>query len=163
MDGPLAQTKPSSWGGGIWARGSFHSGAVAMTNRIRPPSEDLADVETSWGTMPRWNARALALSEIQAIVREAEARADTTTKTRRADALGNQTPPSDTPATLARQFRDSVEEIRRVRDRLELHRKLDELESRIDALACQRRARQALLEAEAIFTSPEDDPDATRH
>jgi hypothetical protein len=131
-----------------------------MTNRIRPPSEDLADVETSWGTMPRWKARALALSEIQSVVREALA--DTTTKTtRRADA--NQTPPADAPATLAQAFRDSVDEIRRVRDRLELHRKLDELESRIDALACQQRARQALLEAEAIFTSPEDDPDATRH
>lgn len=140
----------------------FHSGALAMTNRIRPPSEDLADVETSWGTMPRWKARALALSEIQSVVREALA--DTTTKTtRRGDALGNQTPPPDAPATLAQAFRDSVEEIRRVRDRLELHRKLDELESRIDALACQQRARQALLEAEAIFTSPEDEPDATRH
>jgi hypothetical protein len=114
--------------------------------------------------MPRWKARALALAEIQAVVREAEARTDTSAHTtRRADALGNQTPPADAPATLARQFRDSVEEIRRVRDRLELHRKLDELESRIDALACQERARQALLEAEAIFTSPDDDPDATRH
>jgi hypothetical protein len=133
-----------------------------MTNRLRPPSEDLADVETSWGTMPRWKARALALSEIQSVVREALA--DTTPKTtRRADAVANQTLPADAPATLAQAFRDSVDEIRRVRDRLELHRKLDELESRIDALACQQRARQALLEAEAIFTSPEDDPDATRH
>jgi hypothetical protein len=132
-----------------------------MTN-IRPPSEDLADVETSWGTMPRWKARALALSEIQSVVREALA--DTTPKTtRRADAVANQTLPADAPATLAQAFRDSVDEIRRVRDRLELHRKLDELESRIDALACQQRARQALLEAEAIFTSPEDEPDATRH
>jgi hypothetical protein len=133
-----------------------------MTNRLRPPSEDLADVETSWGTMPRWKARALALSEIQSVVREALA--DTTPKTtRRADAVANQTLPADAPATLAQAFRDSVDEIRRVRDRLELHRKLDELESRIDALACQQRARQALLEAEAIFTSPEDEPDATRH
>ena len=69
-----------------------------MTNRLRPPSDDLVDVETSWGMMPRWTARALALSEIQSVVREALA--DTTTKTtRRADA--NQTPPADAPATFS--------------------------------------------------------------
>jgi hypothetical protein len=123
-----------------------------------PPAGDMDQVETSWGTMDRWKARALALAEIQSVVREA-----TADKTRRADALGNQTPPADAPATLAREFKDSVEEIRRVRDRLDLHRKLDELENRIDALACQERARRALLEAEALFTSPEDEPDATRH
>jgi hypothetical protein len=50
-----------------------------MTNRLHPPSDDLVDVETSWGMMPRWKARALALSEIQSVVREALA--DTTTKT----------------------------------------------------------------------------------
>jgi hypothetical protein len=120
-----------------------------MTNRIRPPSEDLADVETSWGTMPRWKARALALSNAKT--------------TRRGDALGNQTPPIDTPNTLARQFRDSMAEARRIRDRLELHQKLDELEARIGTLDLQQRAKQALVEAEAIFTSPEDEPDATRH
>jgi hypothetical protein len=101
----------------------------------------------------------LALAEIQSVVREA--RADTA----RSEAVGNQTPPADTPDTLARQFRDSMEEAHRIRDRLELGRKLDELESRMDALALQERARQALLEAEEIFTSPDgaDDPDATRH
>jgi hypothetical protein len=133
-----------------------------MTNRIRPPSEDLADVETSWGTMPRWKARALALSEIQSVVREAEGLSNAKT-TRRGDALGNQTPPIDTPNTLARQFRDSMAEARRIRDRLELHQKLDELEARIGTLDLQQRAKQALVEAEAIFTSPEDEPDATRH
>ena len=127
-----------------------------MTHPIRPPADDLVDVQTSWGVLPRWKARALALAEIQSVVREA--RADT------ARSEGNQTPPADTPDTLARQFRDSMEQAHRIRDRLELGRKLDELESRIDALALQERARQALLEAEALFTSPpEDDPDATRH
>jgi hypothetical protein len=69
----------------------------------------------------------LALAEIQTVVREALADGKTT---RRADALGNQTPPADTPATLARQFNDSMAEARRVRDRLDLHRKLDELEAK---------------------------------
>ena len=41
--------------------------------------------------------------------------------------------------------------------------KLDELESRIEALVCRERARQALLAAEAEFTAPEDDDSATRH
>ena len=131
-----------------------------MTHPIRPPVGDMEDVQTSWGIMPRWKARALALAEIQSVVREALADGKTT---RRADALGNQTPPADAPATLARKFRDSMEEAHRIRDRLDLHRKLDELESRIDALALQERGRQALLEAEAIFTSPEDDDNATRH
>jgi hypothetical protein len=132
-----------------------------MTNPIRPPSEDLEQVETTWGKMDRWKARALALAEIQGVLREALADGKTT---RRADSLSNQTPPpADAPSTLARQFRDSMAEARRIRDRLDLHRKLDELEARIDALACQESARQALLEAEALFTSPEDEPDATRH
>ena len=115
-----------------------------------PPAGDMEQVETSWGKMDRWKARALALAEIQTVVREA--RADTT----KASGLGNQT-----PATLARKFRDSVDQIRQIRDKLDMARKLDELEARIDALTFAERARQALLDAEAEFTS--DDTDATRH
>ena len=42
-----------------------------MTHPIRPPVGDMEDVQTSWGIMPRWKARALALAEIQSVVREA--------------------------------------------------------------------------------------------
>jgi hypothetical protein len=83
------------------------------------------------------------------------------TTMRRDDA--NQTPPADTPETLARAFRDTLAQVRRLRDAEQFMVKLDELESRIEALVCRERARQALLAAEAEFTAPEDDDSATRH
>ena len=129
-----------------------------MTHPISPPAGDMEDVETSWGTLPRWKARALALSEIQSVVREARAKPP-----RRADdALGNQTPPSDTPETLAQDFRDAVAQVQRIRDTQAIMAKLDELEARMDAFACKERAKQALLDAEEVFTSADDDSE-TRH
>jgi hypothetical protein len=125
-----------------------------MTHPIRPPSEDLLDVETSWGTMPRWKARALALSEIQAVVHEVARPPH-----RRADALDNA---ADTSAALRRDFKDAVAHIRSIRDRQVIMRKLDELENRIDTVAKREAAYDALLKAEAIFTSAEDD-NATVH
>jgi hypothetical protein len=103
-----------------------------MSNSIRLPSDDLTELMGSWGGRAR------------------------------ADASDNQTPPADTPETLARAFRDAMAQVRRLRDAEQFMAKLNELGARIDALDCRERARQALLEAEAIFTSP-DDPNATRH
>jgi hypothetical protein len=51
-----------------------------------------------------------------------------------------------------------VAQIRSIRDRQLIMRKLDELESRIDMAAKREAAYDALLKAEAVFTSP-----ATRH
>ena len=59
-----------------------------MTHPIRPPADDLVDIQTSWGIMPRWKARALALAEIQTVLREA--RADKTS----GDSVGNRRPPT---------------------------------------------------------------------
>jgi hypothetical protein len=35
---------------------------------ILPPIDDMEDVLTSWGVLPRWKARALALAEIQTVM-----------------------------------------------------------------------------------------------
>ena len=35
-----------------------------------PIAADMEDVQTAWGILPRWKARALALGEIQAVVNE---------------------------------------------------------------------------------------------
>lgn len=134
-----------------------------MTNhplpRNIPPAGDLEQVETSWGKMDRWKARALALAEIQSVVNEVaqlpRRRAD--------DALENAN--DDQSAALRRGFRDAVAQIRSIRDRQLIMRKLDELENRIDMVAKREAAYDALLKAEALFTSPDDsdDTDATRH
>jgi hypothetical protein len=42
-----------------------------MTSEVKPPLDDLEDVQTAWGTMLRWKARALALGEMQRIVNDA--------------------------------------------------------------------------------------------
>jgi hypothetical protein len=115
-----------------------------------PPAGDLEQVETSWGKMDRWKARALALAEIQSVVREIAQPPH-----RRADAVDNA---ADQSAALRRGFRDAVAQIRSIRDRQLIMRKLDELESRIDMAAKREAAYDALLKAEAVFTSP-----ATRH
>ena len=104
--------------------------------------------------MDRWKARALALAEIQSVVNEVAQPPH-----RRADAVEN----DDQSAALRRGFRDAVAQIRSIRDRQMIMRKLDDLENRIDMVAKREAAYDALLKAEAIFTSPEDDDSATRH
>ena len=123
-----------------------------MTNhplpRNIPPAGDLEQVETSLGKMDRWKARALALAEIQSVVNEVAQ-----LPRRRADAVEN----DDQSAALRRGFRDAVAQIRSIRDRQMIMRKLDELENRIDMVAKREAAYDALLKAEALFTSPDDD------
>ena len=113
-----------------------------------PPAGDLEQVETSWGKMDRWKARALALAEIQTVVNEVAQLPH-----RRADAVEN----DDPSAALRRGFRDAVAQIRSIRDRQMIMRKLDELENRIDTVAKREAAYDALLKAEALFTSSDDD------
>ena len=72
---------------------------------------------------------------------------------RRADAVEN----ADQSAALRRGFRDAVAQIRSIRDRQIIMRKLDELENRIDMAAKREAAYDALLKAEALFTTSPDD------
>jgi hypothetical protein len=38
---------------------------------LHPPADDMEDVQTHWGVLPGWKARALALAEVQTIMNDA--------------------------------------------------------------------------------------------
>jgi hypothetical protein len=43
-----------------------------MTDKLTIPPDDMEVVETAYGRLPRWKARALAIAEIQTCLNEAE-------------------------------------------------------------------------------------------
>jgi hypothetical protein len=109
-----------------------------------PIAEDMEDVQTSWGILPRWKARALCLAEIQTVL-DAAARNDAVT--RNDDAAGasalseeQKPPPLDADAEEPRKPTIDPEVMKMIEDRI------DDLTARMDALE-RRRAAEAALEA----------------
>jgi hypothetical protein len=111
---------------------------------ITPPPDDLEDVMTPWGRLPRWKARAMALGEIQQVINDA--------------AAGAKKPP---PLAADTAIADAVARVKRRQYYADLYQRCDALEARCDALArkdaAKKKAAQALRDAEEKFTAPEDD------
>jgi hypothetical protein len=106
----------------------------------------MEDVVTSWGVLPRWKARALALAEIQTVV-DAATRNDDDATVRNdsaggASALGPEEKPPPPLAADAEPVKPTIdpETMKMIEDRI------DELTARMDALE-RRRAAEAALEA----------------
>ena len=121
----------------------------------RPIAEDMEDVQTSWGILPRWKARALALAEIQTVI-NAVGRDDSTGVG--ASALGEPdvSPPLAVDAEPVNPTIDP-EVMKMIEDRI------DDLTARMDALE-RRRAAEAALEAleteiERMYPPKEGDDD----
>ena len=129
-----------------------------------PIAEDMEEVMTSWGSLPRWKARALALGEIQAVVNELHGgvtiRNDSAATA--ASALGYETKPPPLAAD-AEEPEPAIDP-----DLLEMvEAKLDELAVRMDRLE-RRKAEDALLaledEIEKMYpasSADDDDEDMT--
>jgi hypothetical protein len=125
---------------------------------LKPPPDDLVDVQTSWGVMPKWKARALAIGEIQALLRQD-------------DSTQMPAPKDEQPREIVadgvwRKFlQNKIDQHRAKIDQL---RECDEyaarLEERCDALSKNLAAKQAahaeLLRVEELLTAKED-PDET--
>jgi hypothetical protein len=104
---------------------------------------------TAWGRLPRWKARALALAEIQTVINDA------VVQQKRADAAQRK----QAAAVEARRRADAqVHAAKRHQYYQDLYARLDAAEARCDALLdrerAKARARQALADAEAKYTSP---------
>jgi hypothetical protein len=125
-----------------------------MTDPVKPPADDLVDVTTHWGVMPRWKARALCLGEIQAVI-NATARNDAATQ--RADAAR---------AELKRRA-DAAHALRRAQYYRDLYERCDRLEAYADRLLAREKERQqararadaALAAAEELYTFPPPNDD----
>jgi hypothetical protein len=118
-----------------------------MPNPIKPPIDDLEDVQTAWGLMPKWKARALALGEIQAVVNAAA----------RNDALERKA------ADAAAQRKAAAHALERHEHYQRLYARLDAAEARCDALLEREKAKQAahaaLMAAEALYTAQSEGDD----
>jgi hypothetical protein len=114
-----------------------------------PPTDDLEDVQTPWGVLPRWKARALAIGEIQAVIN------DSATKQPLTD---EEKPP---PLAADTMFADAVARVKRRQYYKDLYSRCDAIEQRLDILAAKEKAKMAahaaLMAAEAAFTATEDD------
>jgi hypothetical protein len=123
---------------------------------IHPPAHDLEDVNTEWGRLPRWKARALALGEIQAILNEAGVRADgvaPASETAPPDQLAPPVVADDMPVGATGLTGDDLAAIEAA---------VDDLENRIGAMERRQAAYAALLDAEAqieqeLGIDPEDE------
>jgi hypothetical protein len=123
------------------------------------PSDELTTVETSYGPMEKWKARALAIGWFSAVTHS------------RSDADGPPLHDADKPPRLVADeteaefetaFADLMTRMGRLREVRDMIKKCDEMEARCDALSLSENSRRALLDAEAEFTEDED-PRATRH
>ena len=124
----------------------------------RPPplplAADMEDVQTTWGILPRWKARALALGEIQAVVNELHGGV-TIRNDVHASALAEEDKPprlaaDEQPPAIDPDLLDAIES------------KLDELAVRMTRLERTKRAEEALLAMEneiARRYPPSDDDD----
>jgi hypothetical protein len=132
-----------------------------MAELSSPPiAEDMEDVQTSWGILPRWKARALALAEIQTVVDALHG--DMTVRNDDA-AHASELGPEDLPPRLAAD-RDADEPPSPAIDPDVLafiEAKIDELTERMDALERRRAAEEALLaledEIERMYPPSRDD------
>jgi hypothetical protein len=107
----------------------------------------MEDVQTQWGILPRWKARALALAEIQAVINDAA-----------------ETPLTDEekpPPLAADESPDPLEQLRRlgkIRELQKMAQRSDELLERYELLEQRQRlkdaANAALMAAEKEFTAP---------
>jgi hypothetical protein len=119
----------------------------------------MEDVQTAWGILPRWKARALALGEIQAVVNalhgDVTIRADSAAVG--ASALGE---PDKPPRLTADEEPEPVIDPD-VLDAIES--KIDELAARMDGLERRKAAEDALLaledEIERMYPASNDDDD----
>jgi hypothetical protein len=98
----------------------------------------MEDVQTSWGLLPRWKARALALAEIQTVV-DAVTRNDAAAH---ASGLG----PEDKPPPLAA---DAAEPVIPPEVLAAIEEKIQELTDRLDAFERMKEAERALIELES--------------
>jgi hypothetical protein len=128
----------------------------------RPPplplAADMEDVQTTWGILPRWKARALALGEIQAVVNEL--RGGVTTRADSAHVGASSLTEEDKPPPLAADAEEPEPVIDPdVLDAIES--KLDELAVRMDRLERRKAAEDALLaledEIEKMYPASDDD------
>jgi hypothetical protein len=123
----------------------------------------MEDVQTSWGILPRWKARALALAEIQTVV-NAATRNDAVT--RDDDGAGasqlreEQKPPpltADAENPEPRPVKPTIDAdvMKMIEDRI------DDLTARMDALERRRAAEEALTaledEIERMYPPKEGD------
>jgi hypothetical protein len=123
-----------------------------MSNEpILPPNDDMAEVQTHWGVLARWKARALAIAEIQTVIN---------------DAAEEPTAPSDDkppPLAADTKIADAVARMKRRQYYKDLYSRCDAVEQRLDILAAKDKAKKAahaaLMAAEAAFTAPEKDDD----
>jgi hypothetical protein len=127
-------------------------------NAIAPPSDDLQEVMTSWGKMPKWKARALALGEMQAAlvehVRDDSAHDDQPMTT----ALGpeGKEPPALAADQVEREARAhslSAEDLATIEDAI------DALDERLSALEARKEAERKLLELEDALEETGIQPD----
>jgi hypothetical protein len=126
-----------------------------------PIAADMEDVQTSWGILPRWKARALALAEIQTVVNAI--RDDGATI--RSDNVGAEHPLHDEqkPPPLAADadeqpapYEIPPEVLSAIEDRIA------DLTERLDRFERVREAEQALLDLEERMEqemSPDEDED----
>jgi hypothetical protein len=117
---------------------------------FHPPADDLQDIQTSWGKIPRWKARALALAEIQSVVNDAAEAAAPDAK---------KPPPLKADTVIA----DAIASRKRHQYYADLYSRCDALERRLDILAskdkAKRAAHAALMAAEAAFTAEPSEDD----
>jgi hypothetical protein len=125
-----------------------------MSDAIIPPQDDLVDVVTQWGIMPKWKARALALGEMQAALVE-HVRADS--------ASAQVTPLRDTdnpPPVAADETRARAKltdaQLREIEDAC------DRLDERLTALEARRDAERRLEELEDALEASGIAPDEDR-
>jgi hypothetical protein len=125
-----------------------------------PIAEDMEDVQTSWGFLPRWKARALALAEIQTVV-NAMTRNDAVTRNDDAacaSALSEEQKPPPLAAD-AEPVKPTIDPdvMKMIEDRI------DELTARMNALERRRAAEAALTaledEIERMYPPREGDDD----
>jgi hypothetical protein len=130
------------------------------TDDYRPPpppiAADMEEVMTSWGSLPRWKARALALGEIQAVVNALHGDVTTCADAVGASALAEEDKPprlaaDEEPPAIDPDVLDAIES------------KIDELATRMDRLERAKRAEEALLaledEIERRYPASDDDDD----
>jgi hypothetical protein len=119
----------------------------------------MEDVQTSWGILPRWKARALALAEIQTVVNAVR---DDGAVIRNDSAGASQPGEEDKPPRLAADEQLPApaidpEVMKMIEDRI------DDLTARMDALERRRAAEEALTaledEIERMYPPKEGDDD----
>jgi hypothetical protein len=122
-----------------------------MADPVMPPADDLVDVQTSWGVMPKWKARALALAEIQTVVAQAT----------RNDALEREAAVAAHARKRAQYYRDLYDRCDRAEARCDALLAKEKIKQAAVALRreAEARAEAALLAAEAAYTAEPDPND----